>query len=916
MLVRRARRGHMSMAACYHAQLPVSAANRRGSAFHHACVASDMKTAEIRRQFLEFFRQREHVIVPSAPLVPAHDPTLMFTNAGMVPFKNVFLGSEKPVAQRVVDVQRCLRAGGKHNDLDQVGYTARHHTFFEMLGNWSFGDYFKRQAIAWSWELLTEVFGLPADKLWVTVYATDEEAFAIWHDEIGVPAERIRRIGDASDTPYDSDNFWQMADTGPCGPCSEIFYDHGPDVAGGPPGSDDAEGDRYIEVWNLVFMQYDRQTDGEMKPLPAPCVDTGMGLERIAAILQGVHSNYEIDLFQRLITAAAGVTGVADSTDNQSLRVIADHIRACSFLIVDAVTPSNEGRGYVLRRIIRRALRHGWMLGVRGEFFWKMVAPLVAELGTAYPELAENQQLVEQTLQQEEARFGRTLEHGMRVFDEVAAGADGMIAGDDAFRLYDTYGFPLDLTADIARERGLAVDMAGFDEAMQAQRDRARAASRFQSRDNMPADLASRIPGTEFLGYEALEAADCTVQGIIRDGVDVAELAPGEEGVVVLDRTPFYAESGGQVGDTGTLSTAGGAFTVTDTRIVGGVFFAHAGTWQGDQPVKPGASLTATVDAERRQAIVLNHSATHLLHAALRLVLGNQVTQKGSLVAPDRLRFDFAHENPVSREDLDRIEALVNNEIRRNTDTRTRVMSYDDAIADGAMALFGEKYGDNVRVMTMGDFSTELCGGTHVARTGDIGLFRIVSETGIAAGVRRIEAVTGEVARQHVNAKQAQLEQIGELLAASEDDVGGKLRQLLERQKKLESEVQRLQAKAATDATGDLVDSATEVDGMQVVAARVDGLDGKALRESVDRLKQKLGDCVVVLASGNDGKAAVVAGVGGAASGRIRAGDVVAHVAASIGGKGGGRPDMAQGGGKDSPALDTALNELPDWLAG
>ncbi|AND68716.1 alanyl-tRNA synthetase [Dyella thiooxydans] len=872
-----------------------------------------MKTAEIRSAFLEFFRAKGHTIVPSASLVPSSDPTLLFTNSGMVPFKNVFLGSEKLPYVRAADVQRCLRAGGKHNDLDSVGYTARHHTFFEMLGNWSFGDYFKREAIAWAWELLTGVFKLPAEKLWVTVYHTDDEAFELWNKVIGVPAERIVRIGDNKGAPFASDNFWQMADTGPCGPCTEIFYDHGPDVAGGPPGSPDEDGDRYIEIWNLVFMQFDRAPDGTLSPLPAPCVDTGMGLERLAAVLQHVHSNYEIDLFQRLIAKAAEFTGTADLA-NKSLRVIADHIRACSFLIVDGVLPSNEGRGYVLRRIIRRALRHGWMLGVRGDFFWKMVAPLVAEMGEPYPELAAKQAFIEDALRTEEQRFGETLEHGMRVFDEVAGKAGKTIPGVDAFRLYDTYGFPVDLTADIARERGMDVDMAGFEQAMNEQRERARAAGKFEAKGVMPAELASQLKPTEFLGYEALAAEGARVVGIVRAGRQVDQLAEGEEGFVILDRTPFYAESGGQVGDTGTLSRAGGTFAVADTLKMGGVFFGHAGRWQGAQPLSQGDVVRAAVDGERRQAIVLNHSATHLLHAALRKVLGDHVTQKGSLVAPDRLRFDFAHHKPVSREELAEIEALVNTEVRRNAAADVRHMAYDDAIAFGAMALFGEKYGDQVRVLKMGEFSTELCGGTHVGRTGDIGLFKIVSEAGVASGVRRIEAVTGAGALAYVADEERRLGELAHLLSGNGDEVVDKLRQLFEKQKKLERELESLRAKAAGSATADLAASATDVGGIKVVAARLEGLDAKALRDSVDQLKQQLGDCVVLLAGVAEGRASLVAGVHGAALGRIKAGEVVAHIAGQIGGKGGGRPDMAQGGGDDAPQLPTLLADLPAWI--
>ncbi|WP_233842011.1 alanine--tRNA ligase [Dyella sp. 2HG41-7] len=872
-----------------------------------------MKTADIRSAFLDYFRSKDHAIVPSSSLVPANDPTLLFTNSGMVQFKNVFLGSEKLPYTRVADVQRCLRAGGKHNDLDSVGYTARHHTFFEMLGNWSFGDYFKRDAIRYAWELLTGVFKLPAEKLWVTVYHTDDEAYDIWHKEMGVPTERIVRIGDNKGAPFASDNFWQMADTGPCGPCSEIFYDHGPDVAGGPPGSPDEDGDRYIEIWNLVFMQFDRAPDGTLSPLPAPCVDTGMGLERLAAVLQHVHSNYEIDLFEHLIKVASELTKTQD-LGNKSLRVIADHIRACSFLIVDGVLPSNEGRGYVLRRIIRRALRHGWMLGVRGDFFWKMVKPLVEEMGAAYPELAAKQSFVEEALRMEEQRFGETLEHGMRVFDEVAAKSGTTIPGEDAFRLYDTYGFPVDLTADIARERGLSVDMAGFEQSMEQQRERARAASRFEAKGQMPAELASQLAPTVFLGYEALTYGACKVVGIVRAGKQVGQLAEGEDGLVILDQTPFYAESGGQVGDTGTLSNGAGRFDVADTIKMGGVFFGHAGRWHGAQPLRSGDVVDADVDMSRRQATVLNHSATHLLHAALRELLGEHVTQKGSLVAPDRLRFDFSHFKPVSREELAKIEAAVNAEVRRNVEAEVRHMAYDDAIAFGAMALFGEKYGDEVRVLKMGDFSTELCGGTHVGRTGDIGLFKIVSESGVASGVRRIEAVTGVGALAYVADEERRLGELSQLLSTSGDEVADKLRQLLDRQKKLERELESLRAKAAGSMTGDLAQSARDIAGIKVVAARVEGLDAKALRDGVDQLKQQLSDCVVVLAGAMEGRVSLVAGVHGKAAGRIKAGDVVAHVAGQIDGKGGGRPDMAQGGGMDKPQLPDVLTGTVEWI--
>ena len=877
-----------------------------------------MKTSEIRSAFLDYFRSKGHTIVPSSSLVPASDPTLLFTNSGMVQFKNVFLGSEKPGYVRAADVQRCLRAGGKHNDLDAVGYTARHHTFFEMLGNWSFGDYFKRDAIAYAWELLTGVFKLPADKLWVTVYHTDDEAFDIWHKEVGVPVDRIVRIGDNKGAPFASDNFWQMADTGPCGPCTEIFYDHGAGIAGGPPGSPDEDGDRYIEIWNLVFMQFDRAPDGTLSPLPAPCVDTGMGLERLAAVLQHVHSNYEIDLVAHLIRVAGELTRTSDLS-NKSLRVIADHIRACSFLIVDGVLPSNEGRGYVLRRIIRRALRHGWMLGVRGDFFWKMVQPLVEEMGVAYPELATKQAFVEDALRAEELRFGETLEHGMRVFDEVATkpatASARTIAGEDAFRLYDTYGFPVDLTADIARERGLEVDMGGFELAMNEQRERARSAGRFEAKGQMPAELASQLKPTVFLGYEALRSQGSKVLGIVRGGKQFDQLDAGEEGLVILDRTPFYAESGGQVGDTGELVNPAGRFDVSDTLKMGGVFFGHAGRWHGAQPLRTGDVVDASVDAARRQAIVLNHSATHLLHAALRKVLGDHVTQKGSLVAPERLRFDFSHFKPLSREELARVEVMVNAEVRHNTAADVRQMAYDDAIEFGAMALFGEKYGDEVRVLKMGEFSTELCGGTHVSRTGDIGLFKIVSEAGVASGVRRIEAVTGEGALAWVVDEERRLGELSQLLSSSGDDAVEKLRQLFDRQKKLERELDSLRSKAAGSATADLASSAHEVDGIKVVAARLEGLDAKSLRDSVDQLKQQLGDCVILLAGAADGRVALIAGVHGKALDRIKAGSVVAHVAAQIDGKGGGRADMAQGGGSDTANLPAILAALPKWIS-
>ncbi|MDR3386403.1 MAG: alanine--tRNA ligase [Rudaea sp.] len=872
-----------------------------------------MKTsAEIRQTFLDFFQARAHTIVPSASLVPSNDPTLLFTNYGMVQFKNVCLGSEKLPYVRAADVQRCLRAGGKHNDLDSVGYTARHHTFFEMLGNWSFGDYFKREAIRWAWELLVDVFQLPKERLLVTVYHTDDEAYDLWHKEIGLPAERIVRIGDNKGAPYASDNFWQMADTGPCGPCTEIFYDHGASIPGGPPGSPDEDGDRFIEIWNLVFMQFDRAADGSLSPLPAPCVDTGMGLERLAAVLQHVHSNYEIDLFQHLIKAAARLTHTSD-LENKSLRVIADHIRACSFLIVDGVLPSNEGRGYVLRRIIRRALRHGYMLGQRDPFFHKLVDTLVEEMGQAYPELVAKRGIVEKTLQAEEERFGETLEHGMKLFDEVAARATKTIPGVDAFRLYDTYGFPVDLTADIAREHGLSVDMQGFEKAMNEQRERARSASQFETKASLSADLVQRLTPTQFLGYGAVDADGLNILGMVRGGRSVDALHDGDEAMLVLDATPFYAESGGQVGDTGELSNGDGQFTVTDTIKLAGAFHGHVGRWHG-KPLRVGVALHGSVDAARRQATVLNHSATHLLHAALRVVLGEHVTQKGSLVAPDRLRFDFSHFSPLTPAELQQIEDIVNAEVRRNAEAEVHEMAYKDAIDFGAMALFGEKYGDQVRVLKMGEFSTELCGGTHVGRTGDIGLFKIVGESGVAAGIRRIEAVTGVGALTYVKTEQSRLDEVAHLLSASGGDVVEKLRQLFERQKKLERELDSLKAKAASAASVDLAAHAKDVQGIKVIAARLDGADARTLRDSVDLFKQKLGDCVVLLASGSDGKVALVGGVHGKALGRIKAGELVAHVASQIGGKGGGRPDMAQGGGEDSPLLTAALDALPAWV--
>ncbi len=872
-----------------------------------------LSTRQIRQDFLDFFAGKGHAIVPSASLVPGNDPTLLFTNSGMVQFKDVFLGAEKRSYVRAADVQRCLRAGGKHNDLDSVGYTARHHTFFEMLGNWSFGDYFKKEAIAWSWELLTEVWGLAPERLLVTVYHTDDESYDLWNKMIGLPAERIVRIGDNKGAPYASDNFWQMADTGPCGPCTEIFYDHGEHIAGGPPGSPDEDGDRYIEIWNNVFMQFDRQPDGTLVPLPAPCVDTGMGLERLAAVLQHVHTNYEIDLFQGLIRKAAELTGMAD-LENKSLRVIADHIRACSFLIVDGVLPSNEGRGYVLRRIIRRALRHGWMLGMRQPFFHKMVDTLSDLMGDAYPELPAARALVERALKAEEERFAETLDSGMRIFDDVAARvADGVIPGVDAFRLYDTYGFPVDLTADIARERGLTVDMAGFDTAMAQQRETARAAGKFTSNTGLPADLVAQLSPTAFLGYDQLDAGGLQIVALLKEGRPVPSVAAGDEAVVILDRTPFYAESGGQVGDTGVLVEQGVRFEVGDTLKFAGQFHGHAGR-VAEGVLKLGDHVVASVDAARRANTILNHSATHLLHAALREVLGTHVQQKGSLVAPDRLRFDFSHFQPMTPAELAEVERRVNAQIRANNAAEVHNMGMQEALDFGAMALFGEKYGENVRVLKMGDYSTELCGGTHVGRTGDIGLFKLIGESGVSAGVRRIEAVTGQGALDYVADEERRLSEAAGLLGGSPGEIVEKIRALADRQKKLERELESLKAKAASSATSDLGSAAVDVGGIRVLASRLEGFDAKALRDAVDRLKQQLGDTVIVLAGASDGKAALVAGVNGAATGKVKAGELLSHIASQIGGKGGGRPDLAQGGGEDGPALATALQAIPEWV--
>jgi len=861
-------------------------------------------SAELRTAFLEFFKAREHEIVPSSSLVPVNDPTLLFVNAGMVQFKDLFLGKEKRSYVRATSSQRCVRAGGKHNDLENVGYTARHHTFFEMLGNFSFGDYFKRDAIAYAWEFLTGVLHIPAERLWVTVFEEDDEAADIWLKEIKVDPARFRRIGA-------TDNFWSMGDTGPCGPCSEIFYDHGPSVPGGPPGSPDADGDRYVEIWNLVFMQYDRDAGGALTPLPRPSVDTGMGLERLAAVMQGVHNNYDIDLFRNLVGHAAAVTSTGD-LNNNSLRVIADHIRSCAFLVVDGVLPSNEGRGYVLRRIIRRAIRHGYRLGASEPFFFKLVAPLVEEMGEAYPELKAGQAHVERILRLEEERFAETLEQGMRILEEGLASMQGsVIPGETVFRLYDTYGFPVDLTADIARERGLALDVEGFEQAMEAQRSRARAASQFAADYSANLDVEG---SSEFTGYDRLDDAT-RITGLFRDGNAVEALEAGESGIVVLERTPFYAESGGQVGDRGVLESDSARFVVTDTQKQGGGVIVHVGRLERGA-LHGGEHVQAHVDPERRRATVLNHSGTHLLHAALRRVLGEHVQQKGSLVEPDRLRFDFTHYEPVTPEQIETIENLVNEQIRRNAVAETRLMSIDEALASGAMALFGEKYGNEVRVLSLGDFSVELCGGTHVRHAGDIGLLKIVSESGIAAGVRRIEAVTGAGAVRWVADNQRRLQRIAELLKSGRDDADEKVAQLLEKTRRLEKELQQLKGKLASSQGSDLAAQAVEIDGIKVLAARLDGADAQTLRDTLDQLKNKLGSAAVVLGAVSGDKVSIVAGVTRDQTDRLKAGELVNAVASQVGGKGGGRPDMAQAGGNQPENLDAALKSVAQWVSG
>ena len=863
-----------------------------------------MKSAEIREAFLHFFEQKGHARVASSSLIPANDPTLLFTNAGMNQFKDCFLGLEKRAYTRAVSSQKCVRAGGKHNDLENVGYTARHHTFFEMLGNFSFGDYFKREAIHYAWEFLTseQWLNLPKEKLWVTVYATDDEAYDIWHKEVGVPAERMIRIGDNKGAPYASDNFWAMGDTGPCGPCTEIFFDHGEHIWGGPPGSAEEDGDRYIEIWNNVFMQFNRTADGVMHPLPAPSVDTGMGLERISAVLQHVNSNYQIDLFQSLLNAAAKAIGCANE-GQASLKVVADHIRSCGFLVADGVTPSNEGRGYVLRRIIRRACRHGNKLGAKGSFFYQIVAALVSEMGEAFTELQQQQAHIERVLKTEEEQFAKTLEQGLRILEQDLDALEGsVIPGDVVFKLYDTFGFPVDLTGDIARERNLTLDEEGFEREMQAQRERARSASAFGMDYN---SLVKIDVDTQFTGYTAT-AGEGKVVALFKAGAEVESLSAGEEGVIALDCTPFYAESGGQVGDCGYLCAAGVRFEVGETTKAGGAFLHHGAVTTGG--IRLGDTLQAQVEAAQRGATALNHSATHLLHAALRKVLGEHVQQKGSLVDSQRLRFDFSHFEAIKPEQLKQIEALVNAQIRCNSRVVTEVTDIETARNKGAMALFGEKYGDQVRVLSMGDdFSVELCGGTHASRTGDIGLFKITSEAGVAAGVRRIEGVTAAGALDWLNAADEQLREAAALVKGSRDNVLDKLVVLLERNRQLEKELEQTKAKAASAAGNDLATSAIEIKGVKVLAARVDGLDGKALLVMVDQLKNKLGNAVILLGGLLDGKVVLVAGVTQQLSSKLKAGDLMRQAAAAVGGKGGGRPDMAQGGGTEVDKLDEAL---------
>ncbi|HEU4843784.1 MAG TPA: alanine--tRNA ligase [Burkholderiaceae bacterium] len=866
-----------------------------------------MKSSEIRDKFLKFFESKGHSIVRSSPLVPGNDPTMLLTNSGMVQFKDVFLGLDTRPYSRATSVQRCVRAGGKHNDLENVGYTARHHTFFEMLGNFSFGDYFKRDAIHYAWELLTKVYQLPADKLTVTVYFEDDEAYDIWANEIGVPQERIIRIGDNKGARYASDNFWQMADIGPCGPCTEIFYDHGPDIWGGPPGSPEEDGDRFIEIWNLVFMQFNRDEAGNMNKLPKPCVDTGMGLERLAAVLQHVHSNYEIDLFQNLIKAAARETGATD-LESKSLRVIADHIRAAAFLIVDGIIPSSEGHGYVLRRIIRRALRHGHKLGQAKPFFYKLVADLNTEMGAAYPELTEAMARVAQTLQAEEERFGETLEHGMKILEAQLAKDAARLDGNTAFTLYDTYGFPLDLTADICRERNVTLDEAGFHAAMENQKKIARAAGKFK----MAANVEYSGEKNKFVGYDQLQH-NSKVIALYANGAPVTQLKAGEQGIVVLDTTPFYAESGGQVGDQGLIQAAGAKFEVEDTLKIQADVFGHHGVLASGV-LKVGDAVGAEVDQHLRGRTIRNHSATHLMHKALREVLGSHVSQKGSLVDPDKARFDFSHNAPVTAEQIAQVEAIVNREILANVATESHNMSFDDAVKHGAMALFGEKYGDEVRVMDIGS-SKELCGGVHVHRTGDIGLFKIVAEGGVAAGIRRIEAVTGEGALALVQSMNRRLLEAAAALKATPDELTARIVQMQDSAKALEKELAALKSKLAAGQGDELVTQAVDVNGIKVLAATLDGADVAGLRETMDKLKDKLKTAAIVLASVVDGKVSLIAGVTADATSRVKAGELVNFVAQQVGGKGGGRPDMAQAGGTDAAALPGALAGVAAWVA-
>ncbi|EAA8122290.1 alanine--tRNA ligase [Salmonella enterica] len=868
-------------------------------------------TAEIRQAFLDFFHSKGHQVVASSSLVPNNDPTLLFTNAGMNQFKDVFLGLDKRNYSRATTSQRCVRAGGKHNDLENVGYTARHHTFFEMLGNFSFGDYFKHDAIQFAWELLTgeNWFALPKERLWVTVYETDDEAYEIWEKEVGIPRERIIRIGDNKGAPYASDNFWQMGDTGPCGPCTEIFYDHGDHIWGGPPGSPEEDGDRYIEIWNIVFMQFNRQADGTMEPLPKPSVDTGMGLERIAAVLQHVNSNYDIDLFRTLIEAVAKVTGATD-LGNKSLRVIADHIRSCAFLVADGVLPSNENRGYVLRRIIRRAVRHGNMLGAKETFFYKLVGPLIEVMGSAGEELKRQQAQVEQVLKTEEEQFARTLERGLALLDEELAKLQGdTLDGETAFRLYDTYGFPVDLTADVCRERNIKVDEAGFEAAMEEQRRRAREASGFGADYNAMIRVDS---ASEFKGYDHLEL-NGKVTALFVDGKVVEAINAGQEAVVVLDQTPFYAESGGQVGDKGELKGAGFTFAVDDTQKYGQAI-GHIGKLSAGA-LKVGDAVQADVDEARRARIRLNHSATHLMHAALRQVLGTHVAQKGSLVSDKVLRFDFSHNEAMKPSEIRQVEDLVNAQIRRNLPIETNIMDLDAAKAKGAMALFGEKYDERVRVLSMGDFSTELCGGTHASRTGDIGLFRIISESGTAAGIRRIEAVTGEGAMATVHAQSDRLNDIAHLLKGDSQNLGDKVRAVLERTRQLEKELQQLKDQAAAQESANLSSKAVDLNGVKLLVSELAGIEPKMLRTMVDDLKNQLGSTVIVLATVVEGKVSLIAGVSKDVTDRVKAGELIGMVAQQVGGKGGGRPDMAQAGGTDAAALPAALASVQGWVS-